>query len=100
MGKRGNEDAIANGLTSAELKRRGIAAIEEALEHGPVHLIKRNKAAAVVLTEQHYQHLQQQAVRAPMPAAAALHWLLEVPPSERPRSKAAIDTELDTERDW
>ncbi|MCP9941976.1 hypothetical protein KBY70_06185 [Cyanobium sp. ATX 6E8] len=100
MGKQGNGEAIANGLTSAELKRRGIAAIEEALEHGPVHLIKRNKAAAVVLTEQHYQHLQQQAVRAPMPATAALHWLLEVPPSERPRSKAAIDSELVTERDW
>jgi len=38
------------------MKRRGIAAIEQALEHGPVHLIKRNKAAAVVLNVQHYQH--------------------------------------------
>ena len=50
-----------NVLTSAELKRRGIAAIEQALEHGPVHLIKRNQAAAVVLSEQHCRQLQLQA---------------------------------------
>lgn len=31
-----------NVLTSAELKRRGIAAIEQALRQGPVRLIKRN----------------------------------------------------------
>ncbi|MCP9815005.1 hypothetical protein [Synechococcus lacustris] len=42
-----------NVLTSAELKRRGIAAIEQALQHGPVHLLKRNRSAAVVLSEQH-----------------------------------------------
>ena len=47
-----------NALTSAELKRRGIAAIEQALQHGPVHLLKRNRSAAVVLSEQHYRQLQ------------------------------------------
>ena len=31
-----------NVLLSAELKRRGFAAIEAALQHGPVHLIQRN----------------------------------------------------------
>jgi len=33
---------LANVLTSAKLKRRGIVAIEQALQRGPVHLLKRN----------------------------------------------------------
>ena len=90
----------SNVLTSAELKRRGIAAIEQALQHGPVHLIKRNQAAAVVITEQHYRQLQLQASRAPAPGPWSLQWLLTVPPSESPRSKAAMDAELDAERHW
>jgi len=89
-----------NVLTSAELKRRGIAAIEQALEHGPVHLIKRNQAAAVVLSEQHYRQLQLQASRAPGAEASALQWLLALSPSTSPRSKAEIDAELTTERNW
>lgn len=35
-----------NVLRSAELKRRGIAAVEEVLRPGPVHLIKRNRPAS------------------------------------------------------
>ena len=34
-------------LTSADLKRRGIAAIEQVLDHGPVPLTKRNQGAGV-----------------------------------------------------
>jgi PHD/YefM family antitoxin component YafN of YafNO toxin-antitoxin module len=90
-----------NALTSAELKRRGIAAIEQALQHGPVHLLKRNRSAAVVLSEQHYRQLQLQASRAPGAEAigvavaagpAAIH-----DPAQR---KAEIDAELAAERDW
>ena len=47
-----------NVLRSAELKRRGIAAVEEALRAGPVHLLKRNRPAAVVLSANDYQRLQ------------------------------------------
>ena len=36
-----------NTLTLAEIRRRGMAAIEEGLQHGPVHLVKRNKLAAI-----------------------------------------------------
>ena len=75
---------LQNTLTSAELKRRGIAAIEQALQHDPVHLLKRNRSAAVVIG-QHYRQLQ---------------WLLALPPSTTPRSKAEIDAELAAERDW
>ena len=56
-----------NALTSAELKRRGIAAIEQALQHCPVHLLKRNRSAAVVLNKQHYRQLQLQASGALVP---------------------------------
>ena len=90
----------SNVLTSAELKRRGIAAIEQALRQGPVRLIKRNQAAGVVLSEQHYQQLLLQASRAAAAAPSSLHWLLSWPPAPRPRSKAAIDAELAAERDW
>ena len=89
-----------NVLTSAELKRRGIAAIEQALQHGPVYLLKRNRSAAVVVSEQHYRQLQLQASRAPKTEASTLQWLLALPPSTTPRSKAEIDAELGAERDW
>ncbi len=39
---------MANVLTAAELKRRGMVAIEEGLRAGPLHILKRNKPAAVV----------------------------------------------------
>ena len=63
-----------NALTSAELKRRGIAAIEQAL--------------------------QLQASRAHGAEASALQWLLTLPPSMNPRRKAEIDAELAAESDF
>jgi len=46
-----------NTVTVAEIKRRGMAAIEEGLRRGPVHILKRNKPAAVVLSEEESQRL-------------------------------------------
>ena len=48
-----------NSLTAAALKRRGMAAIEEGLRHGPVHLMKHNKPSAVVLSQEEYARLTQ-----------------------------------------
>jgi len=93
-------DQPVNVLTSAELKRRGIAAIEQALLSGPVHLLKRNQAAAVVISEQHFLDLQRRAAQVPAAQHSALQWLLKQPPAAQPRSKAAIDAELDAERAW
>ncbi len=59
-------------LSSSELRRRGFAAIEEALQRGPVHLMKRNRTAAVVLSERHYLQLCQRASLAPPPEVSAL----------------------------
>lgn len=38
-------------LPAQEIKRRGLAALEELLPHGPVHILKHNRPACVVLSE-------------------------------------------------
>ena len=46
-----------NLVPAQEIKRRGIAAVDEALTQGPVHIIKNNRPQYVVLTEEHYREL-------------------------------------------
>lgn len=55
---------VPNTLAAGELKRRGLAAIEEKLKRGPVHVIRRNKPAAVVLSEEDFAELIGAAERA------------------------------------
>lgn len=86
-----------NSLTVAELKRRGMAAIEDGLRHGPVHILKRNKLAAVVLTEDEYQRLVHGKAYAPA-GMSAMQWLLSEP-SLGAKDKATLDAELRAERD-
>ncbi|WP_341645217.1 type II toxin-antitoxin system prevent-host-death family antitoxin [Thauera sp. SDU_THAU2] len=87
-----------NVLTVAEIKRRGMAAIEDALRHGPVHIVKRNKPAAVVLSEAEYQRIT--ACQPPIqPGMSALQWLLAQPATGM-RDKADIDAALAEERAW
>ena len=87
-----------NTLASAELKRRGMAAIEEGLRHGPVHIVKRNKPAAVVISEDEYQRLVHGRV-VKSTGMSAVQWLLSQPATDK-RSKAQIDADLKTGRDW
>ena len=87
-----------NTLSVAELKRRGMAAIEEGLRRGPVHIIKRNKPAAVVLTEEEYQRLAYGKVATP-DGLTALQWLLAQPISGE-GTKEQIDADLKAERAW
>ena len=87
-----------NTLTVAELKRRGMAAIEDGLRHGPVHIVKRNKPAAVVVSEAEYQRLVHGRVINSI-GTTAVQWLLSQPAIGK-RSKAQIDAELKAERDW
>jgi hypothetical protein len=63
---------LPNVLSAAELKRRGIAAIEKALR----------------------------ASQAPVPEISSLEWLLQQPPSTTGRTRAEIDAELSEERNW
>ncbi len=46
-----------NNIPAQEIKRRGIAAVDEALARGPVHIIKNNRPQYVVLTEERYKEL-------------------------------------------
>jgi len=93
-------DQPLNVLGSAELKRRGIAAVEQALRAGPVHLLKRNRPAAVVLSEADYNRLRRLADRPSGAQSSCLDWLLALPPAAQARSKREIDAELQQERDW
>jgi len=88
-----------NILTAAELKRRGMVAIEEGLRAGPLHILKRNKLAAVVLSEEEYARLSRHRAEIPADGLSALQWLLSTQPSQ-PRSKADIDAQIGAERDW
>lgn len=46
-----------NSIPAQEIKRRGMAAVDEALAQGPVHVIKNNRPQYVVLTEDSYREL-------------------------------------------
>ncbi len=61
-----------NIVPAQEIKRRGIAAVDEALAQGPVHIIKNNRPQYVVLTEESYNELiesQQEAALARIKAS-------------------------------
>jgi hypothetical protein len=75
-----------------------MAAIEDGLRHGPLHIVKRNKPAAVILTEAEYQKLTQG--RGPAASGVtAVQWLLNQPATGT-RSKVQIDPALEADRDW
>lgn len=87
-----------NTLTAAELKRRGMAAIEERLRRGPVHLVKRNRPAAVVLTEKQYAELSQGTQAIAQPGMTAIQWLLSQP-AKGTKVRRQLTRELRAERD-
>lgn len=89
---------MMNTLTAAELKRRGMAAIEAGLRHGPIQLVKHNRPAGVVLPQDQYQRLIE-AQPGQVPGMTALQWLLTHVP-QRGLSKQEIDRRMDRERSW
>ncbi len=46
-----------NTMPAQEIKRRGIAAVDEAITKGDVHLIRNNEPQYVVVSEARYQDL-------------------------------------------
>ena len=89
-----------NTVSVAEIKRRGMAAIDDCLRRGPVHIIKRNKMAAVVLSEDDYQRLTSQQPVAPT-GMTAIQWLIaQSTTTTLKRSKDEIDAALQAERAW
>ncbi len=87
-----------NTLTIADIKRRGMAAIEESLRQGPVHIVERNKLAAVVLSVEEYQRLSNSDVKDPG-GMTAVQWLSHQAGAGK-RNKVQIDADLNAERAW
>ena len=61
-------------IPAREIKRRGISAVDEALQQGAVHVIRNDDPAYVILTEEQYQELleaQEEAYRARIREAIA-----------------------------
>lgn len=87
-----------NTLAATELNRRGMAAIEEGLRRGPVHIVKRNRTAAVVLSEDDYLRLVRGGTEASS-GLTAVQWLLSLPATGK-RSKTNIDAKLNAVRGW
>ena len=59
-------------IPAREIKRRGISAVDRALKDGPVHVIKNDQPAYVILDEEHYHALlekQEKAYRARVKAS-------------------------------
>ncbi len=87
---------MENVISAQEIKRRGISAVDRALEQGPVHVIQRNRPRYVILSEESYQLLAEGV------EARGRLWrrLLEddAPPSA-PRTRADLDRELQAERE-
>ena len=53
-----------NSLPAQELKRRGIAAVDDLIANGDVHVIRNNQPQYVVLSETRYQELVAEASEA------------------------------------
>lgn len=89
---------MQNTVTVGEIKRRGMAVIEEGLRQGPLHIIKRNKSAAVILSEEDFQRLTGAQVPT-VQGLTVMQWLL-AQPATGTRDKVEIDASLNKERDW
>jgi len=46
-----------NVIPAQEIKRRGIAAVDDRIDDGDLHVIRNNKPQYVVLSEERYQEL-------------------------------------------
>jgi len=60
-----------NYLTAQDLKRRGIGAVDRALEDGPVYVVKNNQPRYVVLATPEYEALLRDLAEARLAASEA-----------------------------
>jgi len=87
-----------NTIPASEVKRRGVAALEDAVKKGPVHVIKNNRPALVVLSEEEYARLTGTRTGEPEPLYENVWDFLLNAPSAQTRTKAEIDDWLRKER--
>ena len=81
-------------LPAQELKRRGLAAVEDLLPEGPVEIIKRNRPACVVVSVKHYYDLLVRREAATRPSVSELFAL----PARGRRTRKELDSALQNER--
>lgn len=80
-------------IPASEIKRRGISVVDDALKHGPVHVIQRNHPRYVILSEAEYQRL------VPKPEGAESMWDFLLDRSwQGSRTKHDIDAQIAEER--
>lgn len=84
-------------IPASEIKRRGLAALEDKLDRGPVHVIKNNKLACVILSEAEYARLQQPEPPRPAMDIRALLLAHRAAPEDQ-RSREEIDAALNEDR--
>jgi len=83
-------------LSSSEIKRRGIVAVEELLDQGPVHILKNSRTACVVLSEEDFARLNTGGAR----RAQASAWdILLAPTAKGKTSRRKVDARVKAERD-
>lgn len=75
-------------IAAQEIKRRGISALDELLENGPVHVIRNNRPRYVVMKEEDYTRLVERRGL----------WEMLDRPARGTRSKRKIDNQSRAER--
>jgi hypothetical protein len=83
-------------LPSSEVKRRGIVAVEELLDQGPVHILKNSRTACVALSEEDFARLNSGGARRAQTSA----WdILLAPAAKGKISRRKVDARIKTERE-
>lgn len=84
-------------MPAKELKRRGVAAIEDIIDEGPVEVIKNNRPTCVILSISQYMELteKRQAAASKRMKVSELFAL----PAQGKRKRKDIDAELRQERE-
>lgn len=88
-----------NSIPAGEIKRRGVAALEEAAKRGPVHVIRNNRPAGVYMSEDDYARLLTASRAEGRQRSGVDVWdLILNRPYEGARSREEIDTQVHEER--
>jgi PHD/YefM family antitoxin component YafN of YafNO toxin-antitoxin module len=88
-----------NSIPAGEVKRRGVAALEEAARNGPVHVIRNNRPMGVFMSEEAYGRLVNAARAAARARSGVSVWDLVLRrPYEGTRTKQDIDAQVHEDR--
>jgi len=87
-------------ISDSEISSPGLAALEKMLDNGPVHVIKGDRLAYVVLTEAEYSRLRTRPTSSAGNRPGVWDVLLGTPaPGLQRRSRENIDADISAERD-